>query len=85
VIVPWDSMWWFRASGSLRVGYIVKENSWGPIYIIRGWCMINRLVNSCEIGIVMKDVVFSYVSVNHILPGIWSDIATIRAPSTVSS
>ncbi|KFX97011.1 hypothetical protein V490_02996 [Pseudogymnoascus sp. VKM F-3557] len=25
VIVPWDSGWWFRASGSLRVGYIVEK------------------------------------------------------------
>ncbi|KAH6719536.1 hypothetical protein BKA61DRAFT_278006 [Leptodontidium sp. MPI-SDFR-AT-0119] len=25
VIVPWDSDWWFRASGSLRVGYIKKK------------------------------------------------------------
>lgn len=25
VIVPWDSNWWFRASGSLRVGYIKKK------------------------------------------------------------
>lgn len=24
MIVPWDNLWWFRASGSLRVGYIVK-------------------------------------------------------------
>jgi len=22
VIVPWDSNWWFRVSGSLRVGYV---------------------------------------------------------------
>jgi len=22
VIIPWDSNWWFRASGALRVGYI---------------------------------------------------------------
>jgi hypothetical protein len=25
VIVPWDSNWWFRASGALRVGYIEEE------------------------------------------------------------
>lgn len=26
VIVPWESTWWFRVSGSLRVGYIkVKD------------------------------------------------------------
>lgn len=25
VIVPWKSNWWFRASGSLQVGYIVGK------------------------------------------------------------
>lgn len=26
VIVPWDSNWWLRASGSLKVGYIVEKS-----------------------------------------------------------
>jgi len=26
VIVPWNSNWWFRASGSLQVGYVVKRS-----------------------------------------------------------
>jgi hypothetical protein len=25
VIVPWDTNWWLRASGSLQVGYIVEK------------------------------------------------------------
>lgn len=25
VIVPWDSNWWFRALGSLKVGYIIEK------------------------------------------------------------
>lgn len=25
VIVPWDSKWWLRASGSVDVGYVVKK------------------------------------------------------------
>jgi hypothetical protein len=25
VIVPWESNWWFRASGSLQVGYVQKS------------------------------------------------------------
>jgi hypothetical protein len=25
VIVPWNSNWWFRASGSLDVGYIIEK------------------------------------------------------------
>ena len=26
VIVPWDSNWWLRASGSLKVAYIIENN-----------------------------------------------------------
>ncbi|QSS66929.1 hypothetical protein I7I51_03141 [Histoplasma capsulatum] len=26
VIVPWNSGWWFRVSGSIRVGYAVANN-----------------------------------------------------------
>jgi hypothetical protein len=26
VIVPWDSDWWLRVSGSLQVGYIVERS-----------------------------------------------------------
>ena len=25
VMVPWDNDWWFRASGSLPVGYILSK------------------------------------------------------------
>lgn len=25
VIVPWDSKWWLRASGSVVVGYVIKK------------------------------------------------------------
>jgi len=27
VIVPWESTWWFRVSGSLRVGYIKAKGA----------------------------------------------------------
>jgi len=27
VIIPWESKWWFRVSGSLRVGYIEQVRS----------------------------------------------------------
>lgn len=26
MIVPWDSKWWFRVSGFLRIGYIIVKN-----------------------------------------------------------
>lgn len=25
VIVPWDTEWWLRASGSVDVGYVIKD------------------------------------------------------------
>jgi hypothetical protein len=26
VMVPWDNEWWFRASGSLPVGYVLRTS-----------------------------------------------------------
>lgn len=54
-------------------------------YITRRRCMINRRVSSSEIGIVMKDDVFAYVSVSHAPPRTCSLEFKMASTSSMSS